>query len=102
MRPIRSNAGEHVMQQLTHNPVDSSRRVTRAVSVAAGLYAAVAGMVTLAGWALDIQALTDWRSDGISMFANTAACMVMCGIALLCLVGDRRGIWQIAARVLAS
>src|SRR5205814_645867 len=27
--------------------------------------------------------LTDWKNDGISMFPNTAACAVLCGIALL-------------------
>ena len=91
------------MQQLTQNSVDSSGRVTQAVSIAAGLYAVVAGTITLAGWALDIQPLTDWRNDGISMFANTAACAVMGGIALLCLVRDWRAIRRFAAvRLLAT
>ncbi len=39
-----------------------------------------------AGWlVLDIPRLTDWNNDGISMFANTAVCVVLGGIALLLL-----------------
>src|SRR5262245_20992403 len=50
-------------------------------------FAAVCGMaggvITLVGWVADIQRLTDWRNDGISMFPNTAACAVASGLALL-------------------
>src|SRR5215468_3550563 len=40
-------------------------------------------MVTLAGWALEIPRLTDWKNDGISMFPNTAVCAVLSGGGLL-------------------
>jgi signal transduction histidine kinase/CheY-like chemotaxis protein len=39
----------------------------------------------LAGWILSIRSLTDWNDDGISMFPNTAACLVGGGAALLAL-----------------
>jgi PAS domain S-box-containing protein len=50
------------------------------------------GAITLAGWALDIPRLTDWKNDGISMFPNPAVCAVLSGIALLvyCWPGARR------------
>jgi len=41
------------------------------------------GLVTLAGWALEIPRLTDWKDDGISMFPNTAVYAVLSGAALL-------------------
>jgi signal transduction histidine kinase len=82
---------------------EPSRRACQAVSVAAGSYAIVAGAITLAGWAFDIQRLTDWRNDNISMFANTAICVLLCGIALLCLVVRwDRAIRFTVARMLAG
>lgn len=50
--------------------------------MAAGLYALFGGSVTLVGWALDIQRLTDWRGHGISMLPNAAACAVLGGLAV--------------------
>jgi len=97
------DVGEHQMQQLTQTSIDSSPRVTRGVSLAAGLYAIIGGAITLAGWAFGVQRLTDWRGDGISMFANTAACVILSGTALICLVIGTGSIWQHrAARLLAT
>jgi signal transduction histidine kinase len=82
---------------------ESSHRACQAVSVVAASYAIVAGTITLTGWAFDIQSLTDWRNDQISMFANTAACVAMCGIALLCLNVRWPGKWRyLVARMLAT
>jgi signal transduction histidine kinase/CheY-like chemotaxis protein len=64
------------------------------VSIGAGLYAVVGGLVTLAGWAFDLRRLTDWNDENISMFANTAACVVMIGVALLVLASSRGGDWR--------
>ena len=44
-----------------------------------------AGIVTLCGWAFDIRRLTDWNNDDVSMFANTAAGVIVGGIAIILL-----------------
>jgi PAS domain S-box-containing protein len=53
------------------------------VAEVAALYAIAAGLVTLAGWFADVQRLTDWLNDGISMFPTAAVCAVASGLALL-------------------
>jgi PAS domain S-box-containing protein len=58
-----------------------------AVATMAAACAVAGGAITLAGWALDMPRLTDWKNDGISMFPNAAMCAVLSGIALL---GARR------------
>src|SRR5262249_54157594 len=46
-------------------------------------YAIAAGLITLAGWALNQPRLTDWRNNGVSMFPNPAACAVLAGGAIV-------------------
>ena len=41
------------------------------------------GLGTLVGWLVNVERLTDWRNDGISMFPNAAVCAVASGLALL-------------------
>jgi PAS domain S-box-containing protein len=65
----------------------------------AGVYAIVAGLLALAGWTMDVQRLTDWRNDGISMFPNTAMCSIASGLALLLSLAGRR--WRTASHGLA-
>jgi signal transduction histidine kinase/CheY-like chemotaxis protein len=80
----------------------TSRQISRAVSIAAGVYAILGGIGTLIGWATDTPRLTDWNNDGISMFPNTAMCAIMSGAALLHLVSRQQAIaWRAAARILA-
>ncbi len=55
----------------------------KGLAAAAAAFAVVGGCVTLLGWAANIQRLTDWRNDGISMFPNAAACAVVSGLALV-------------------
>jgi len=55
---------------------------TRIATVAA-VYAVAAGLVTLVGWAADVQRLADWKNDGISMFPNTAVSALLSGLAIL-------------------
>jgi signal transduction histidine kinase/ActR/RegA family two-component response regulator len=83
---------------------DYSRRISFAVSMAAGMYAIVAGSLALAGWTLDIPRLTDWWNDHISIFANPAAGGVLCGMALLLLLASPRDLTGTcaAARLLAG
>jgi signal transduction histidine kinase len=70
--------------------------------VALATYAVAGGIITLCGWAFDRPRLTDWNDDGISMFPNTALCVVFGGIALLLNAPGRESRWRRnAARVLA-
>jgi signal transduction histidine kinase len=77
--------------------IDDSHRVSRSVSLTFALYATAGALVTLFGWALDQQRLTDWSNDGVSMFANTAIGVLLLGAALLIL--SRSG--RVTARVSA-
>src|SRR5687768_7699726 len=74
----------------------------RGVVIAAGAYALVGGAVTLLGWSLGSQRLTDWANTGISMFPNTAVCASLIGVAVLLLApsGDSQR-WRITVRILA-
>ena len=65
--------------------IDELLRVSRAVSITLAGYAIVGGIVTLCGWAFDIRRLTDWNNDDVSMFANTAAGVIVGGIAVILL-----------------
>ena len=65
----------------------------------AGVYAVTAGLLALVGWSMDIQRLTDWRNDGISMFPNTGICSIASGLALL--LNTTGGRWRAAGRGLA-
>lgn len=88
--------------QVRSPAIENSIRVSRAVSAVAACYAIVGGAITLFGWAFDIQRLTDWNNEAISMFANTAACVVLGGVALLLLAGTDSGQRRrTAVRVLA-
>jgi signal transduction histidine kinase len=90
-------------QALSPHAETASSRSNRAVSAAAAAYAIAAGLITLIGWALDLPRLTDWNNGGISMFPNTAACVVAGGAALILLNIDRgTGKWFFAVRVLAG
>ncbi len=57
--------------------------VARKLASIAALYAVCAGIITLIGWATNIQRLTDWLNNGISMFPNTALEAILSGLALL-------------------
>jgi hypothetical protein len=102
IEPQDVSVAERETNYLSSLASDFSRRISFAVSVAAGMYAILGGTIALAGWALDIPRLTDWRNDNISMFANTAACGVLGGMALLLLVGQRNVTWRFAAAQLLA
>lgn len=66
---------------------DRSARVVRLLAT----YALVGGLVTLAGWALDIPRLADWDSNGIAQMPNNALAVAAAGAALICAsYGHRR------------
>jgi PAS domain S-box-containing protein len=68
---------------------------------AAAVYAVAGGLVALLGWAANVPRLTDWRNDGISMFPNTAVCVVLTGVALLLLQRSPRR-WRTGVAAVAS
>jgi two-component system, cell cycle sensor histidine kinase and response regulator CckA len=74
----------------------------RRAALAAGLAGAALGAAVIAGWVFDIVALKSLHPSMTSMKANTAACLLLLGVALALLVGppiDRR--W-VMARVCAG
>jgi len=73
----------------------------RRIAATAALYAVCAGLLTLIGWAAEIQRLTAWKNDGISMFPNTAFCGVAIGLALLA-IHWRREPGVLVSRVLSA
>lgn len=68
----------------------------------ASCYAILGGAITIAGWAFDLQRLTDWGNDGISMFVNAAVCAILCGAALLLVVAPQPAWRRRAARAFAA
>jgi PAS domain S-box-containing protein len=66
---------------------------SRLVPATLGGYAVLGGLGTLTGWVLDVQRLTDWEGNGISMMPNTAIAAVVAGTALILLAfGYRRAV----------
>lgn len=58
--------------------------------MALGVYAALGGAISLAGWAFDRPRLTDWFGLGISIQPNTALAAAAFGVGLLLLLGGFR------------
>jgi PAS domain S-box-containing protein len=54
----------------------------RLMTAAPGMYAFAGGLITLIGWASNIQPLTDWANSGISMMPNMAVALMLAGTAL--------------------
>jgi signal transduction histidine kinase/CheY-like chemotaxis protein len=67
-------------------PTDVPARVL----LAAGIYTAVAGLVSFAGWVVDVPRLADWDADGISIQPNTSIAAAVAGIGLVLLANGRR------------
>ncbi|MGQ0766090.1 MAG: hybrid sensor histidine kinase/response regulator [Gemmatimonadota bacterium] len=63
--------------------------MTRRAILLAGLYAAGGGLVSLAGWVFDVQRLTDWYNNGISIQPNATLCATFSGFSLLAFAGGR-------------
>jgi hypothetical protein len=68
---------------------------SRSVSVGAGLYATLGGLLSFAGWAADIPRLTDWWGTGITIKANAAIGITAVGVALLIAALSRKGLWLV-------
>jgi signal transduction histidine kinase/CheY-like chemotaxis protein/PAS domain-containing protein len=59
--------------------------VPRVWVITLGLYALVGGFLSFIGWPLDLQRLTDWYNNGISIQPNSTIAVTSSGVALLCL-----------------
>jgi PAS domain S-box-containing protein len=59
---------------------------------AAALFALIASLLTLLGWASEVHVLTDWVGSGITQKPNNALAAVLCSSALLMLVRTPRGV----------
>jgi PAS domain S-box-containing protein len=79
-------AEEYIEHMTTTRLAEAPRGVLtwpERAALAAGAFAAAAGIAALLGWALDLPRLTDWKNDGISMFPNAAVCAVLSGVAIM-------------------
>src|SRR6185436_1634792 len=81
-----------------------SRSLAPMLTTSAGAFALLAGLAALVGWFAGIPRLTDWNGKGISMFANTAVCACLAGLALLILARpiDRRDRMTFMLRLLGG
>jgi hypothetical protein len=61
--------------------------IPRYVTLVAGAYALLGGLISFAGWWFDIARLADWPGSGIVMKANTALAVSAAGAALLIVAG---------------
>jgi signal transduction histidine kinase/CheY-like chemotaxis protein len=82
-----TSTSEHVDISRTHFHPDEASRY---VSVCAGAYAIVGGLLSFAGWAADIPRLTDWWGTGITIKANTALGICAVGVAITIAASSRR------------
>ncbi len=64
-------------------------RGSRLWPIALGLYGAIGGLISFAGWALDVPRFADWFGKGISIQPNTSIAMAACGLALVALANKR-------------
>ncbi len=62
-------------------------RVPQSVTLLAGAYALLGGLISFAGWVLGVSRLADWNGSGIVMKANTALAASAAGAALLVVAG---------------
>ena len=68
------------MKQVLDKPVWSVR-----VSAGLGAYTMLGGLLSFLGWVLDVQRLTDWDGNGISIQPNAALCATIAGASLILL-----------------
>jgi hypothetical protein len=74
----------------------------RRIAFLAGLYALLGGIASLAGWVLDVQRLTDWDNNGISIQPNATLCVIVSGLAVLALATNRLRVTAICGALVLS
>jgi uncharacterized membrane protein YjfL (UPF0719 family) len=72
-----------VDQLSPHKTLEIRPYGTAGFTLAAGGYALVGGLLSLLGWLFNIQRLTDWNNEGISIKGNTAICIAAAGAGLV-------------------
>ena len=72
------------MEHLTTPAAASRSYLARWIAAALGAYVICGGLVSLIGWIADIEPLTDWDNDGISIQPNATVAAIFAGAALLC------------------
>jgi hypothetical protein len=66
------------------------QRQRRRWTTALACYVLAGGILSLAGWVLDVPRVTDWFGNGISIQPNTCLTVVLASLSLLCLTAERR------------
>jgi signal transduction histidine kinase len=66
-------------------PLSAGARVALAVAI----YPLAGGLLSLAGWAFDVQRLTDWEADGISIQPNASLAAAGASVAVLLKVAGK-------------
>src|SRR5690606_40529976 len=61
----------------------------RLASVLLAGYALAGGLVSFAGWALDVPGFLDWWNAGLTIKTNTSLCVILMAGALLLYQGPR-------------
>jgi PAS domain S-box-containing protein len=77
------------------------QRRFRQAAVGLSGYALVGGVVSLAGWVLDLPRLTDWVGTGISIQPNTCLAVILASAGLLCLSFERRRAAMVLGAIVA-
>jgi PAS domain S-box-containing protein len=65
-------------------------------------YAAAGGAISVAGWAFDVQRLTDWFGTGVSIQPNTGVAALLAGIALFAFTRERRAVSTVLGLVVTA
>ncbi|HEY8851672.1 MAG TPA: HAMP domain-containing sensor histidine kinase [Gemmatimonadaceae bacterium] len=77
------------------------------VPIVAGTIVALVGVLVVAGWALNLPIITEWKPGGIPMIPLTALCFVLAGGSLVVAVrprqtGTTEGVQQTLAALVAT
>jgi signal transduction histidine kinase/CheY-like chemotaxis protein len=76
--------------------------VAARIALAFAFYGLLSGILSLLGWALDLQRLTDWEGDGISIQPNASLAAAAIGAALVLAMLGRNRAASIIAGVTAA
>ena len=88
---------------LVAQPLSNLRRRLSSARVAPilALYPLVGGLLSFAGWALDVPRLTDWEGDGISIQPNASLAAAGASLAVLLIVAGRSAAAALVAAAVA-